>query len=211
MKNLALVCALLALLAGAVRAEEPFTAKDAHAAAAAAIDTLVTVNNGIGDHFFHEGQWDLTVEALKRVIVLSPSEVDAYANAAWLLWSTGKTDDALVLYRKMIEVNPTAEAFYVFGMYHFMRQQYAEALPLLQRAVELGLPAPKRNMYGHCLEKLGRNDEALAFWRKLLAETPNDEVIQRQLTDLQKRLTPKDAPAGTKPAGSNTRATTPAP
>jgi hypothetical protein len=50
--------------------------------------------------------------------------------------------------------------------------------------VDRGLPSPERRTYGHTLTRLGRNDDALAFWRKILADDPNDEVAKQQIEKL---------------------------
>ncbi len=174
---------------------EPLTASDARASRDEAVAQLVEINNALGDHYFHTGAWDRTVAALERVIRLAPEAVDAYANAAWLLWSTNKTEQALAYYHRLIANNPdNPEAYYIFGQYYFTRKQYQEALPQLQRAVALGLTSPKRHVLGHCLVKLERPQDALAFWRRVLAEEPGNEVAAREINKLTDPPAPDPAP-----------------
>ena len=66
------------------------------------------------------------------------------------------------------------------------RRRYAEALPWLEKADALGVTSPHSHLLGHTLLKLGRRADALAFWQRLLAEDPKDEVARRQIDDLQK-------------------------
>ncbi len=75
----------------------------------------------------------------------------------------------------------------------------------MQQAVALGLPSPQRHLLGHTLMKLGRTAEALAFWQKLLAEDPKDNVARNQIEAIKKnspavKATPLTPQATTRPA-----------
>ena len=184
MMRVLLLLALPGMLAG-IAGAAPLTAKEARDSAAQAVELILDINNTIAETYFHTGEWNKTVAALERVIALNPSDINAYANAAWLLWSSGNTDAAIALYQRMVEKNPSSsEAYYVYGSYHYFRRQWKEALPLLEQAVKLGVPSPKNHLYGHCLEKLERKQDALAFWRQLLTADPRDEVAKKQLDKL---------------------------
>ena len=184
---------VLLCMAAPLRAKDaPLTPDTARASAGDAVDFLVQLNEEVADEYFHSGEWDKAVAALDRVIVLQPKGLDAYANAAWLLWSTGKDADAMDHYHRMIAANPTdPEGYFIVGDMFFGRRRYAEALPWLEKAVSLGLTSPKRHMLGHTLLKLGRRADALAFWQRILADDPKDTVAQRQIEELQ-----KDPPPG---------------
>lgn len=179
----------------------PFTTQDARASVQEAVDLLVRVNQQIADDYFHTGDFDKSVTVLDRLIMLAPDNVNNYANAAWLLWSSNKTDEALRYYQLAIANNPTnPDAYFIVGQYYFLnRRQFSEALPYLQKAVDLGGPSMQRHLYAHCLEKVGRTDDALAAWRKILADDPTDDVAQKEIDRLVKGL--PDAPAvGDQPA-----------
>lgn len=171
---------------------EPLTADEARASADAAIELLVQVNENIADHYFHQGVWDKAVAAFDRIIALRPHVVDSYANAAWLLWSAGKHDDAKRFYERLVTANPeNPEAYFIVATYYMYRKEPQLALPWLQQAVEHGLDSPKRHLYGHALEQVGRTEDALAFWRRCLAEDPSDAVAQQQIGKL---TNPQPAP-----------------
>ena len=52
-------------------------------------------------------------------------------------------------------------------------------------------------MYGHALRRLKRYDEALAFWKTVLAEEPKNEVAQREAKKLETLLQGGDVPEET--------------
>ena len=146
------------------------------------------------DSAFHTGEWEQAVAALDGVIELHPQGLDAYANAAWLLWSSGKDDRAMDYYHRMIAANPKdPEGYFIVGQMFFFRRKYPEALPWLQQAEALGLHSPNRHLLGHELAALGRTDDAIAFWQRLLKDDPHDAVARRELDKLQHK-TPSTPP-----------------
>jgi len=182
------LCVLLCIVMPLWAADAPMTIAEARRSTDDAIQFLVMLNDKTADAYFHTGEWEKAVVALDREVVLQPAGIEAYANAAWLLWSTGKDDAAMEFYQRMIAANPAnPEAYFTVGGMFFNRRRYAEALPWLEKAVNLGLTGRERHVYGHCLRLLGRTADALAFWQKVLAEDPKDEVAKREI----ERLSPK--------------------
>ena len=126
-----LLIVLCASLASALAAAPPLTIAEARNSADAAVRQLIQLHEDLADNYFHAGKWEQAVAMLDRITVLEPAGTDAYANAAWLLWSSGQLDAAMDFYRRMIDANPTdPEAYYIVGNMFFFRRQYAEALPL---------------------------------------------------------------------------------
>ncbi|MEI6520301.1 MAG: tetratricopeptide repeat protein, partial [bacterium] len=120
-----------------------------------------------------------------KSIMLNNEGVDKYALAAWLLWSTGKHDEAIGYYNKMILANPNnPDAYFEYGFYYVTQKNDKEAVRWLQTAVALGLKSPKRHLYGHALKRLGMKEEALAFWKKVLVEEPGNEVARNEVEKL---------------------------
>ncbi|HEX2952199.1 MAG TPA: tetratricopeptide repeat protein [Armatimonadota bacterium] len=147
------------------------------------------MNNYLADQYFHQGNFDQAVNAFDRVTIINPVGIEPYSTAAWLLWSSGKNDQALDFYQRMIAANPNnPDGYFELGLFYVRLHNDTEAVKWLGRAVQLGLRAPKNHLYGLALTRLGRNEEALAFWRQVLADSPNDEIAQREIG----RLTNKD-------------------
>ena len=179
------------------------TPAEARAGAAKAQETLATLNYYLVDDYFHHGDFDRAVVMLDRVIALNPIGTDTYATAAWLLWSSKKTERAIDFINRMVAANPNnAMACYEAGIFYFRLKNDDEAARWFGKAVKLGLPSPQRHYYGITLERMGRLADALAFWRKLLVVEPHDQMIQRHIKSLSEKLAhpaPKPAPQ-TKPA-----------
>ena len=190
---------IMLLLGGCVLSAPAHTATcsvaEGRAAAQDAVDFLLSLTGNQADHYFHSGQWRQAVAMLDRQIELNPTDIDPYSSAAWLLWSNGRLDEAMHYYDRMIAASPAdQEGYFIIGTYYYQfRRQYAEALTWYAQALDHGLKSPKRHMYGHTLEHLGRTADALAFWQKLHTEDPHDAVATREV----ERLTHQSAPAST--------------
>lgn len=186
MSRIYLIFVLLGVAALPLLAQtSPLTVDAARSSADDAVQLLVRLHEEIADQYFHSADWPKAVATLDQVITLEPTGIDAYASAAWLLWSSGKDDLAMDYYQRMIAANPTdPEGYFVVGSMFFSRRRYAEALPWLEKAIALGLHPPKSHLYGHALVYLGRTADALAFWQKQLADNPTDEVARREIPKL---------------------------
>jgi tetratricopeptide (TPR) repeat protein len=180
----------------AVPVAPPVTVKEALALSADALDELVFLNNRVSDQYFETGQWEKAVDMLERVIELDATSIDSYSNAAWLLWSSGKTEEALRFCQRMVDDNPhDMNAAFEYGFFLFRVKRYADALPWFKKAVDLGIEPPRRHMYGNVLELLGRRDEALKFWQDVLAQHPDSDVAKKHI----ERLNTPEVPAPNKP------------
>jgi len=187
---LVLLCCMTSLPAKDV----PLTPDSAHASTGEAVNFLIHLNEVVVDKYFHNGDWEKAVAAIDRVIALQPQGLEAYANAAWLLWSTGKDARAMDYYQRMVDANPkNPEGYFIVGSMFFGRRRYADALPWLEKAEGLGITSPHRHLLGHTLLKLGRNADALAFWQRVLAADAKDDVARRQIDELKKK--PSAVPA----------------
>jgi len=190
---LVILLAACVTLPGMARAD--IAPLEARALATDAVDTLCELNKRVATGYYHSGEWDKSVMAMDRVIVLDPQDIEPYSSAAWLLWGENNPEIVMDYYLRMIAANPTEpQAYFEAGYYYYINQRnYAAALPYLEKSVALGLSSPTRHLYGHCLERLGRAEDALAFWRTVLAEEPTNEVAQRQIA----RLTGETPPPAT--------------
>jgi len=78
------------------------------------------------------------LEHVSRAIALKPSYADGYALSGWVLHWAGSPAEGLDAIDKAIELNPRVPGTYflVKGALHYELGQIAEAIPLLEKAVE---------------------------------------------------------------------------
>src|SRR2546427_109927 len=82
----------------------------------AAVDSLV---NGIVDDVhewmdkhWHKGEYNHIINLAKIAIAVDPTDLDAYSNSGWLLWSMDRDQEAVDLYLKGIKANPKTSYMY---------------------------------------------------------------------------------------------------
>lgn len=97
------------------------------------------------------------------------SEARRLFEEAYALHMVGDIDKAIELYRKSIEIQPTAKAYTFLGWAYSMKGKLEEAIELCKKAIELdpefGNPY---NDIGAYLIELGRYDEAIPWLRQAI-------------------------------------------
>jgi len=130
------------------------------------------------DYWWHKGKYNEINRCLEAAVFLDPSDVESYSVIAWLEWSMGQDARAIQTLNRCIAENPKSpEAFSELGYYYTRSKRWALAEWPLKNAVELGGDVLIRKSYAHCLEKLGKIEEAKEIWTKLKKEFPKDGAI----------------------------------
>ncbi|HXG64226.1 MAG TPA: winged helix-turn-helix domain-containing protein, partial [Blastocatellia bacterium] len=87
---------------------------------------------------FLEWKWDEAEADLKRAIELSPQYVTAYQWYALLLAITGRLDEAKVMMRRGLEIEPYSHNLLAdMGQLHYFAREYEEAIAACHRALEV--------------------------------------------------------------------------
>lgn len=125
------------------------------------------------DEYWHDGDYESCIALDRRITELDPAETEAYAVAAWLLWSLGRGEEAIAELKRGIEANPeNYHLYFELGFHYFGHlKQPEQGLPWLEKAVQYP-PYPvyvKRNL-AHAYRAAGRYSEALATWEEIRKE-----------------------------------------
>jgi adenylate cyclase len=127
------------------------------------------------------GDFPAAFTALNRALRLHLNSVLTLNRLAWVHCHANDPEPAVALWERAIRLSPFDPSMGAMlaglGTAHLMAQQNAQALPLLQRAVQ---EAPKflvthRSLI-HALTRLGRLDEARAAAARLLETRPDYRV-----------------------------------
>jgi tetratricopeptide (TPR) repeat protein len=162
-------------------------------------DSMRDLDERIDAHF-HKGEYSHCIN-LNRILVQGiPQDVEAYGNAAYLLWSTDHNDEAIAFLKQGITANPSNYYLYdELGMhYALLMKDPARGLPYYEQAVKFDCPALTWNGLANCYEKTNQWDKAVEAWQSA-AKFPNNLIAVRRLDRARNRLgaTP-DAHAGTR-------------
>jgi tetratricopeptide (TPR) repeat protein len=145
------------------------------------------------DEAFHDGDYERAIALHKGIIAIAPDEVESYGNAAWLLWSLGRGKEAIALIERGLKANPNDWEMWQEAAQHYSLQKLADReRDAYQRAIELA-PAGTdtqmmRRALAHAAERSGELALAVATWRQLVKEFPNEAVNRNNLARAEKLL-----------------------
>jgi arylsulfatase A-like enzyme len=111
-------------------------------------------------------------------------EIAAFARAV-RKYDRGKRDEGIAELEALVATNPrNAEALNVLGSFLFEQKEYQRALDVLLKTPSGALERTSvQDLIGHCLEHLGRSQEALEHFERALRFKPGD---RHQLKDLER-------------------------
>src|SRR5262245_28477625 len=109
------------------------------------------------------------------MIVMMTSGGDALVQEGLALHRRGALADAMARYRQVLQSEPAhADALYYLASAHCAQDQFSQGLDLARRAIAAN-PGDQRahNLLGRALNRLGRNDEALASFSEAVRLQPD--------------------------------------
>jgi TolB-like protein/DNA-binding winged helix-turn-helix (wHTH) protein/Tfp pilus assembly protein PilF len=116
---------------------------------------------------YYDLDWTTAEREFKRALDLNPGSPDAHVSYGLLLTSLGRHNEAIREGQIAVQLDPLSSGASVLGRFLLRARRYQEALPYLQRGVELE-PRSARAYFrlGDNYVQLGKYDEALAAYEK---------------------------------------------
>jgi len=143
------------------------------------------------DELFHQGDHQRVILLHLTTIRLDPHFVEAYLDAAYLLWSAERHEEAVALYHRAAQANPTnAQIWAELGYYYMVnRRDYPKAVAAYSEAVKRPHDDYEIDKaLAHAYEKAGHPETALAIWSDLHRRYPKDGTILHNLNRLRSTL-----------------------
>jgi tetratricopeptide (TPR) repeat protein len=130
------------------------------------------------DAHFDKGEYNHLVNLCRIIVQGNPRRVDAYADAAFLLWSTGQNDAATAFLKQGLTANP--DNFYMYDelgahFYHRLKD-YPMAARYYEQAVKFKCPFFTWTGLAHSYEKTDQWDKAVKTWEKAANYAGGDGV-----------------------------------
>ena len=116
---------------------------------------------------YYDLDWTTAEREFKRALDLNPGSPDAHVSYGLLLTSLGRHNEAIREGQIAVQLDPLSSGASVLGRFLLRARRYQEALPYLQRGVELE-PRSARAYFrlGDNYAQLGKYDEAIAAYEK---------------------------------------------
>jgi serine/threonine protein kinase/tetratricopeptide (TPR) repeat protein len=109
--------------------------------------------------------------AYQRVTELQPDSARGFHNLGTVQQSAGKLPEAIVSYEQANRIRPAASTYSNLGTVLFWQGEYSKAADAYQQAVKLAPNQPDLHAnLGDALTKLGRQDDAVASYRRAIDE-----------------------------------------
>lgn len=149
------------------------------------------------DEWFHDGAYLRSVQGQKMLVAYNPRDLESYHLAAWLLWSSGRPDEAQDVYYAALRANPQSwETPFELGMHWTGRRDYSQAAFWFTHAVLRGGPPECWKMLAHTYRRLGYLETALGIFQYLVPMAPDDPAVPLNIERLQRMIAERDNPTG---------------
>jgi len=153
-----------------------------------------------GVAYERQGDWPKAERDLSAALALRPEEPELlnYLGYSWIDRGE-RLHEAMAMVEKAVAANPRSGAMVdSLGWAHYRLGNYAKAVELLERAVELEAGDPDINNHlGDAYWRVGRRDEAMFQWRRVLTLDPPEKIKAEAEAKL------KSGPAPVRPAGAS--------
>ena len=152
-----------------------------------------------GQALERSGRWKEAEADLTLALKLRPDEPELlnYLGYAWIDRGE-RLADAMAMVEKAVAANPRSGAIVdSLGWAHFRMGDYKKAVEVLEQAVELEAGDPEINNHlGDAYWMVGRKDEAVFQWRRVLTLKPDDKIKADAEKKLASGLGPQPKLAG---------------
>ena len=140
---------------------------------------------GLGYLYARFDMNDAAVRMYEMALRFDPSHTEAMNNLAMMYFHAGNYDDALELIQKAVAMGDSADCEYNLGSIYLEKNQPGSALQAFQKAVSMrpNDAAIFNNMALTC-EKLGKKQDAIDAWNKVLQYSDNADLLQQAKTHL---------------------------
>ncbi len=146
-------------------------------------ETLDQLWSQSDDHFDH-GEYNHSINLCRVIVQGNPRHVEAFAGAAFLLWSTGQNENAIAFLKQGLRANP--DSYYMYdelGSFFYVRlKDYPSAITYYEQAIKFDSPFFTWSGLAHCYEKTNQWDKAVKTWEKA-----NNFVSDRATMSTMKR------------------------
>lgn len=145
------------------------------------------VNLILGEAYFYNKEFAQALPYYEKLISLERADANIYLNMGVALEGTEAKDDAIFAFTKAIEIDPTLDdAYWRLGLALTLQEKYAEAIPYLEKYLEMQSNSPYAEEvekalrhslleHGIALYNAGNTAEATPVLQKLVEKYPDSE------------------------------------
>ena len=161
-------------------------------------ETFTTMRDRLwetSEDFWHNGEYDRCIAAMRLITEIDPYDTQAYDDAAWLMESDLRDDEAEAFLLKGLRNNPdTSDLYFSLGRFYYLHQRFNEAVNYYETATSFEVPEFVWHSLAHAYEHAGLTTDALDIWIQREAVDPADPVPWNQITRIMQGEPASDVP-----------------
>ena len=148
------------------------------------------------DEFWHHGEFERSIATLRLMAEIDPHDTEAYENAAWLMGSALRDDEAEAFLRKgLANTTDTYDLYFTLGQFCYVHERFDEAVDYLMVATCFpDIPEYVWHSLAHAYESAGLTTDALDIWLQREALDPDDAVPGNQIDRILRGGPPSGIP-----------------
>lgn len=163
-------------------------------------DVFSTVRDKLwerNDDYWHHGWFNRCIGNMRMITQIDPRDTEAYIDAAWLMDSDVREEDAEAFLREGLANNPDVSDMYQeLGTFLYLRMRFDESIIYLSGAVMTDAPPFVWHQLAHAYERAGRMGDCLDTWFEIEAMEPDNGVAPMQIDRILHGGEPSRAPEG---------------
>jgi tetratricopeptide (TPR) repeat protein len=145
--------------------------------------------DGQNDYWFEAGDYPRTIHSLRMANALFPDDYEVATNLGWLLESTEQWDEALVVYIRFGNDNPSdPDAAYPEANFYFMKKAYAKVPSLIEPTLPKKPHPNSFRVLAHSYERLGMLKDSARVWQSYIALAPSDDAAKNNLRRVENKM-----------------------
>ncbi len=136
-----------------------------------------------------------SITQLQNFIAKHPQHADAHYHLATAYMRLGMVDEALKNYLLHIAITPDRDSYYNAGIILMDKNRHKEAIAYFEQAIDLDPQyLPALNNIAATYLRVGKADKAIAYYKNILQQEPDNEEISHILSALEQTEAPDKPP-----------------
>ncbi len=142
------------------------------------------------DMRWHEGDFDRCIVLFKMIVALAPSDIEAYTDGAWLLDSTGRSEEALAFLIDGLSKNQDRYEMYdEVGWFCFGKKEYQKSIGYYLSALKFeDCPLIVWHKLAHAYERSNMLEKSLETWEHVKSVNPDNPVADLNVRRVMEHL-----------------------
>lgn len=161
-------------------------------------EIFTTINGQLweaSEDYWHKGEYGRCIAVLQLITEIDPYDVQAYDDAAWLMDSELRDNEAEALLLKGLKNNPeSSELYFSLGRFYYFRERFNEAISYFEIATSFEVPEFMWHSLAHAYEHAGLATDALEIWIQREVIDPDDPVPFNQIARIIQGKPAPDTP-----------------